>query len=163
MRLHLWCNRAISGADFTWDRKAWRWIRHGAIICPAHNKVDPEDVSTYRLVRLTSNLCKRFERVLKNVLLSFLSQTLSISPHQHGFLNHRSCLSNLLVFEEAVMRMMDEGRTVDVIYLDFAMAFDSVKHTCLLAKMCNCLTPRLPSIYSKRNCTIALATQPNST
>ncbi len=30
---------------------------------------------------------------------------------------------------------MDEGCTVNVIYLDFAMAFDSVKLTCLLAKM----------------------------
>ncbi len=30
---------------------------------------------------------------------------------------------------------MDEGCTVDVIYLDFAKAFDSIKHTCLLAKM----------------------------
>ncbi len=135
MRFHLRCNRVISGADFTWDRKAWRWIRHSAIICPIQTKFDPEDVSTYRHLRLTSNLCKRFERVLKKILLSFLSETLSISPHQHGFLNRRYCLSNLLVFEETVMRMMDEGRTVDVIYLDFAKAFDSVKHTCLLVKM----------------------------
>ncbi len=30
---------------------------------------------------------------------------------------------------------MGEGHTVDVIYLDFAKAFDTVKHTCLLAKM----------------------------
>ncbi len=44
------------------------------------------------------------------------------------FLSRRSCLSNLLVLEEAVTRMMDEGRTVDVIYLDFAEAFDSVNH-----------------------------------
>ncbi len=35
---------------------------------------------------------------------------------------------NVLVFEKAVTRMMDEGLTVDVIYLDFAKAFDSVNH-----------------------------------
>ncbi len=39
-----------------------------------------------------------------------------------------SCLSNLLAFEEAVTRMMDEGHTVFLIYLDFAKAFDSVSH-----------------------------------
>ncbi len=32
-------------------------------------------------------------------------------------------------------RMMDEGHTVAVIYLDFAKAFDSVNHRFLLAKM----------------------------
>ncbi len=45
------------------------------------------------------------------------------------FYPFRSCLSNLLVFEEAVTRMMDEGHTVDVIYLDFAKAFDSVNNS----------------------------------
>ncbi len=43
--------------------------------------------------------------------------------------------SDLLIFEEAVTRMMDEGHTADVIYLDFAEAFDSVNHSLLLVKM----------------------------
>ncbi len=30
-----------------------------------------------------------------------------------------------MVFEEAVTRMIDEGHTVDVIYIDFAKVFDS--------------------------------------
>ncbi len=70
-----------------------------------------------------TSLCKIFWRVLKKTLLSFLSETWSISPHPHGFLPRRSYLSNLLVFEEAVTRMMEEGRTVDVICLDFSKAF----------------------------------------
>ncbi len=61
-------------------------------------------------------------------LLSSLSDTRPISPHQHGFKPRRSCLPNLLVFEEAVTRMMNEGRAVDVIYLDFGKAFDNVNH-----------------------------------
>ncbi len=52
---------------------------------------------------------------MKKGLLSFLSETWSISPHPHGFLPRRSYLSNLLVFEKALTRMMEEGRTVDVI------------------------------------------------
>ncbi len=91
-----------------------------AIICPIHKKGDPEDVSDYRPVSLTSIICKIFERILKRALLSFLSDTRSISPNQHGFLPRRSCLSKLLVFEEAATSMMDEGHIVDVIYLDFA-------------------------------------------
>ncbi len=46
------------------------------------------------------------------------------SPHQHGFLPGRSRLSNLLAFEEAVTRMMDEGHTVN-----FDKAFDSANHS----------------------------------
>ncbi len=72
---------------------------------------------------------------MKRALLSFLNDTRSTSPHQHGFLPRGSCLSSLLVFEEAVTRMMDEGHTVDVIYLDFAKAFDSTNHRFLLVKM----------------------------
>ncbi len=72
---------------------------------------------------------------MKRALLSFLSDTRPISPYQHGFIPRGSCLSNLLVFEEAVTRMMDEGHTVDVIYLGFAKAFDFVSHRFLLAKM----------------------------
>ncbi len=68
-------------------------------------------------------------------LQSILNETQSVSPHQHGFLRRRSCVSNPLVFEEVVMRMMDEGYTAEVLYLDFAKAFDSVNYSCLLAKM----------------------------
>ncbi len=37
----------------------------------------------------------------------------AISTCQHGFLPRQSCLSNVLVFEDAVTRMMDEGHTVN--------------------------------------------------
>ncbi len=69
--------------------------------------------------------------------LEYSSPTLtrSFSPHQHGFLPPRSCLYNLLVFEKAVTRLQDEGHTVEVTYLDFAKAFDSVNHRFLLGKM----------------------------
>ncbi len=84
---------------------------------------------------LTYIICKIFERILKRALLSFLSDKRSISAYQHGVLPRRSCLSNLLVFEGAVTRLIDEGHTVDIIYLHFAKVFDSVNHRFLLAKM----------------------------
>ncbi len=105
------------------------------VMCPIHKKGDREDVSNYRSMSLTSVICKIFEMILKKSLLSILSEIWSISPHQHGFLPRRPCLSNLLFFEEAVTRMMDEGPTVDVIYPDFVKAFESVNHRFLLTKM----------------------------
>jgi len=47
---------------------------------------------------------------------------------QHGFHKGRSCLSNLLVFLDKVTGSIDSGEAVDVIFMDFAKAFDKVPH-----------------------------------
>ncbi len=65
----------------------------------------------------------------------FLRGCKAITGCQHGFLPHRSCLPNLLILEETITRLMDDGSNVDVVYLDFAMEFDSGDHTFLLAKL----------------------------
>ena len=36
----------------------------------------------------------------------------------------RLCLINLIEFFEEVMKMIDEGRAVDVVFMDFSKAFD---------------------------------------
>ena len=58
-----------------------------------------------------------------------------INDSQHGFMKGRSCLTNLLEYLETVTKLLDEGVSVDVIYLDFAKAFDKVPHARLLKKL----------------------------
>jgi hypothetical protein len=58
-----------------------------------------------------------------------------IAPQQHGFLSGRSCTTQLLDTLEHWTKMLDEGLAIDVVYLDFAKAFDSVPHRRLLAKL----------------------------
>ena len=55
-----------------------------------------------------------------------------IRPSQHGFMNGRSCLTNLISFHDKVTRLVDEGKAVDVVYLGFSKAFDTVSHSILL-------------------------------
>ena len=61
-----------------------------------------------------------------------------IRGSQHGFTKGSSCLTNLLEFYEAVSDWVDEGKEVDIVYLDFKKAFDKVPHRRLLAKVRTC-------------------------
>ena len=58
-----------------------------------------------------------------------------LTKEQHGFMKGRSCLTNLLETFEDITKMLDEGDGVDMIYLDYSKAFDSVPHRRLIAKI----------------------------
>ena len=56
-------------------------------------------------------------------------------PSHHGFTNGRSCLTNLISSYDKVIRLVGEGKAVDVVCLDFSKAFDIVPHNILEAKV----------------------------
>ena len=53
---------------------------------------------------------------------------------QHGFMAGKSTLSNLLEYLDELTKLVDQGHSVDIVYLDFAKTFDKVPHTRLIKK-----------------------------
>ena len=89
----------------------------------------------YRPVALTSHITKIFEKVIRRYIIQFMELNQLFNPSQHGFRTGRSCLSQLLAHYERILQLMEEGLDVDVIYLDFAKAFDKVDFTIILQKL----------------------------
>ena len=75
------------------------------------------------------------ESILRDKIVEFLEKDNIIRDSQHGLRNRRSCLTNLLDFLHDIYEMYEEGRAVDIIYLDFQKAFDKVPHRKLLNKV----------------------------
>ena len=57
------------------------------------------------------------------------------NPNQHGFMEQKSCLTNLLEFLEVKTSLQAEGHSMDIIFLDFSNAFNKVSKNRLLEKL----------------------------
>ena len=75
------------------------------------------------------------ESIIREQLWDFLSQHKALNPNQHGFVKHKSCFTNLLQCHNKWSTALDSGHGVDIIYLDYSKAFDSVPHLRLISKL----------------------------
>ena len=67
---------------------------------------------------------------MKHLLRNDLRQS-----SQHGFMPNKSCCTNLLEIFETVTEVLDRGEPFNIIFLDFAKAFDQVPRERLLEKL----------------------------
>ena len=107
----------------------------GASVTPIHKGGKKEDVGNYRPVSQTAILLKVMEKLLRGFMVSHLTTHNLLSSNQHGFMRKRSCMSNLIAFLDEVTARVDRGEDVEVCYMDFRKAFDSVNHRLLLTKL----------------------------
>ena len=80
-------------------------------------------------------ICKVYERIIRKQAFSFLCDKNCLNDTQHGFRSGRSCLSALLDVYDDVMHMLNGVSIVDMVYPDFAKAFDKFDYGILLHKV----------------------------
>ena len=89
----------------------------------------------YRPVSLTSIVCKLLESLVREEIISHMRSNKLFSPYQYGFIDKRSTTLQLLNVLDKWTEIIDDGGTIDAIYMDFMKAFDKVPHERLLRKV----------------------------
>ena len=106
-----------------------------AHVRPIFKKGTKSSRSNYRPVSLTSVVCKQMEAIVRDHVTNHILVNNLLTDCQHGFVPGRSCGTQLLRCLDIWTDLLDQGHCLDVIYLDFSKAFDSVPHKRLLEKM----------------------------
>ena len=96
---------------------------------------DKSNPKNYRPITLTSHIIKQLERIIIRKMTPYLEKLRLFNPGQHGFRSGRSTTSQLLEHHQTILSILEDGNTADVVYLDFAKAFDKVDHAILLEKL----------------------------
>ena len=126
-----------------------------ANITPLFKKGSRLDPSNYRPVSLTSIVCKLMESIIKDTIVSHLEKYNLINANQHGFVKNKSCTTNLMEAIDLLSYNLWKKIPSDVVFLDFAKAFDTVPHKRLIAKLRayglnECLVKWIESFLHKR-------------
>jgi len=102
------------------------WVIWTLAYVPYSKNSKKEDPGNHRPASLTSVPDKIMEKIILGVTEKHLKDSAVIGHTQHGFMRGRSCLTNLISFYDKVTHLVDQGKPVNVIFLDFSKAFNAV-------------------------------------
>lgn len=102
-------------------------------IIPLFKKDDKSVIENYRPISLLNNFAKIFESLLHDTIYYQIKHHLSDA--QHGFVQGRSTVTNLMTISQDLASNLDNGYQTDVVYTDFSKAFDRLDHAILLRKL----------------------------
>jgi len=94
-----------------------------------------KDVGNYRPVSLASEPGNVMEQIILSAIKWHTQDNQVIRLSQHRFMQGRSCWTNLISFYDKVTHLVDEGKAVDINYLDLSKDFDTVSHSIVLEQL----------------------------
>ena len=104
-------------------------------VIPAYKRGNASSKQNYRPISLTCIACKVMETIVHKDIITYLKKYDLITAHQFGFLIKRSTCTQLLTVLHDWCDAINQRLAIDVIYIDFSKAFDTVSHEKLLAKL----------------------------
>ena len=110
------------------------WKREN--VTPLFKAGATDEVDNYRSISLLLSIhSKCQEKIVHKAIYSHVAPFQS--AWQHGFVKGRSCATKLVLTLHQWKRALDDRLQVDVVFPDFAKAFDRVSHAILLQKLYN--------------------------
>ena len=104
-----------------------------ANVVPVFKKGVKENIENYRPISVTCISAKVMEGIIYDELFSRTHHL--IDSRQNGFLKNYSCEMNLNTLIESLSTNLLQDFPTDIIYFDFAKAFDTVNHDLILNKL----------------------------
>ena len=102
---------------------------------PVYKDGEKELVSDYHSISLLSISAKYLERFIHVAVYNHIVPFLF--DWRHGLIKWRSCTTQLALIYHQWAKPLDEGYQIDLVFLDFAKAFERVPHNILFQKPCN--------------------------
>jgi hypothetical protein len=106
-----------------------------AEITPIYKKDERYLPKNYRPVSLTSIICKMLEKLIVEDLIKHIKDNQLNCKEQHGFTPKKSTVTNLLETLNVIYEAQMHGIPVDILFLDYQKAFDTVPHQRLLKQV----------------------------
>ena len=99
-------------------------------VVPVHKKGEKSQVPKNRPISLLCLVSQVMEIYIYNNVYKVVE--ILINTNQHGFMNEKSCTTQLLTVYDEIGKHFDKGKQTDMICLDFSKAFDSVDHNMVI-------------------------------
>ena len=104
-------------------------------ISAIHKKGSRSQCDNYRPISLTSIVCKTMESIIRDSIMDHMTANNLFSTRQYGFLPNRTTSLQLLKVLDEWTEALNNNQQIEVVYMDFQKAFDSVPHNRLLYKL----------------------------